>query len=76
MKSNDVKKGHYKGTLNTFRCLMKSNNPQTPQRFGPQKTLLQALVEGFLIFYALFYALFELRLINPFYIDKVSRKYQ
>ena len=26
-------------------------------RFGPQKTLLQALVEGFSVFYALFYAL-------------------
>ena len=29
-------------------------------RFGPQKTLLQALVEGFLVFYALFYAPFTL----------------
>ena len=27
-------------------------------RFGPQKTLLQALVEGFLIFYAIIYAIF------------------
>ena len=27
-------------------------------RFGPQKTLLQALVEGFSVFYALFYAPF------------------
>lgn len=43
-------------------------------RFGPQKTLLQALVEGFSVFYAIIYAILGLRLINPSYIDKVSKK--
>ena len=36
-------------------------------RFGPQKTLLQALVEGFLIFYAIIYAIPQ----KPFYYEVI-----